>query len=115
MYAGELSLLWVIFSGLGYRMPLAEGLAMSALFYLTLSYLPTPGSSGLGEGVFVAIFAGRIPSHVLGIAVLLWRLFYSYAGSTVGAVIASHHFMLRGASAHKPTPVSSESAIDQSK
>ncbi|MFW5689698.1 MAG: lysylphosphatidylglycerol synthase transmembrane domain-containing protein [Spirochaetota bacterium] len=95
MYLGELALLWVIFSGLGYSMSFIDGMAMGALFYLTLSYIPTPGSSGVGEGVFVAIFAGLIPRHALGIAVLLWRFFYSYVGSALGAVTASHHFTFR--------------------
>lgn len=91
-YACEVLLMWLVFRSLGHDLPPTDGLAYSALFYLTLSYMPTPGSSGLGEGVFVALFAGVVPRHALGLAVVLWRTFYSYASSITGAVFASHHF-----------------------
>lgn len=107
VYSAEVLLLWVIFRSLGYEMPLGDGLAMAALFYMTLSYMPTPGSSGLGEGIFVALFAGLVPRHAIGVAVVLWRVFYSYASSITGAIFASHHFtFLKRESARASEPTS---------
>ena len=92
VYCSEVMMLFLVFRSLGHPIPVGTGLAMTALFYMALSYMPTPGSSGLGEGIFVALFAGFVPSHTVGIAVILWRVFYSYASSLTGAVFASHHF-----------------------
>ena len=89
MYATELLMLWLVFLGLGQTIPLATCLALASLTLLLLSFMPTPGGSGLGESAFVVLFAGIAPLGILGLAVVLWRLFYTYLIALVGLLLSS--------------------------
>lgn len=91
-YAVEVMTLWVIFLGLGVRLPFTTGIALGSLFLFLLSFLPTPGAAGLGEGAFVVLFSSVVPYYLLGVAVLLWRFFYNYLTSILGAIFSSRHF-----------------------
>ena len=88
MYIVELLLLWFVFLGLGLPIALPTCLAIASLTLLLISFLPTPGGSGLGEGAFVLLFAGVAPIGILGIAVVLWRVFYSYLIALVGLILS---------------------------
>lgn len=92
IYAVEVITLWVIFLGLGVRLPFSTGIALGSLFLFLLPFLPTPGAAGLGEAAFVVLFSGEVPYYLLGVAVLLWRFFYNYLTSILGAVFSSRHF-----------------------
>lgn len=91
-YAVEVVTLWVIFLGLGVHLPFTTGIALGSLFLFLLPFLPTPGAAGLGEATFVVLFSTEVPYYLLGIAVLLWRFFYNYLTSILGAVFSSRHF-----------------------
>jgi uncharacterized protein (TIRG00374 family) len=92
MYFVEAITLWVIFIGLGVRLPFATGITLGALFLFLLPFLPTPGAAGLGEAFFVVLFSGIVPYYLLGVAVLLWRFFYNYLTALAGALFSSRHF-----------------------
>ncbi|HUZ18168.1 MAG TPA: flippase-like domain-containing protein, partial [Spirochaetia bacterium] len=92
MYFVEVITLWIIFIGLGVRLPFATGITLGALFLFLLPFLPTPGAAGLGEAFFVVLFAGLVPYYLLGVAVLLWRFFYNYLTAFAGALFSSRHF-----------------------
>ncbi|HUX20333.1 MAG TPA: lysylphosphatidylglycerol synthase transmembrane domain-containing protein [Spirochaetia bacterium] len=92
IYTVEVITLWVIFLGLGVRLPFSTGIALGSLFLFLLSFLPTPGAAGLGEGAFVVLFSSVVPYYLLGVAVILWRLFYNYLTSILGAIFSSRHF-----------------------
>jgi glycosyltransferase 2 family protein len=86
VYAGQVLLLWATLRTLGVGVRLTEGLTLSALLLFLLTLMPTPGNAGLGEAVFVFIFAGSVPAHLLGVAVVLWRLFSRYLTAALGAL-----------------------------
>ncbi len=92
LYAVEVMTLWVIFKGLGVHLPFETGIALGSLFLFLLSFFPTPGAAGLGEGAFVVLFSSVVPYYLLGVAVILWRFFYNYLTSILGAVFSSRHF-----------------------
>ncbi len=93
MYFANLLSLWVILRGLGLsNVTFVDGLSLSAMLIFLISYIPTPGASGLGEGLFLLIFAGTVPKNLWGVAIILWRLFYNYLTSILGAVTSARHF-----------------------
>lgn len=92
MYCVEVMTLWVIFLGLGVDLPFATGIAIGALLLFLLPILPTPGAAGLGDALFIVLFAGLVPYYLLGIAVVLWRFFYNYLTAMTGAIFSSRLF-----------------------
>ncbi len=92
MYSAEVLMLLIILRGLGVTVGFIEGITLSALLLFLLSFMPTPGSAGLGEGIFVVIFAGTVPKYLLGIAVILWRFFYHYLSAILGAISSAKYF-----------------------
>jgi len=92
MYMAQVSMLGVILSGLGVSVLYVEGFALSALLLFLISFVPTPGASGLGEAIFVVLFAGAVPRYMLGVTVLLWRIFYQYLPASFGAFVFVRFF-----------------------
>jgi uncharacterized protein (TIRG00374 family) len=92
MYCADVLMLWIILRALGVAIPLAEGFALSALLLFLITFMPTPGTAGLGEVIFVIIFAAAVPKYLLGIAVVLWRFFYQYISAFIGALVSAQLF-----------------------
>jgi len=90
-YGTQVVLLWAVVRALGLPASFIEGLALSALLLFLLSFVPTPGGSGLGEALFVLVYSSAVPTHLLGVAVVLWRLFYQYLPAALGATVAMAH------------------------
>ncbi len=88
LYAVQVTMLWAVLRALALPTTIVEGAALSALLFFLLSFLPTPGASGLGEAIFVVVYSAAVPTHLLGVAVLLWRLFYQYLPAAAGAIVA---------------------------
>lgn len=86
MHFGQVAVLWFIFRGLGAAdLTFTDGLVLSALLHFVITYMPTPGSAGLGEGAFYLLFKGKVPDSIIGVTLVLWRLFYQYLAAIVGA------------------------------
>ncbi len=92
MYFAELLMLWIILRGFGVELQFIEGITLSALLFFLLGFMPTPGSAGLGEAIFIVIFAGTVPKYLLGVAVLVWRLFHRYLSGIGGAFFSAGYF-----------------------
>ena len=75
-----------VLSGIGVKVPYAAVFATSMSLYLVMAYVPTPGASGGAEIGSAALFATMIPSRVLGVFVLLWRLVTFYLTMAVGGL-----------------------------
>ena len=91
-YCAEVMLLLVVLRAFGIELPFFEGAALSALIIMLLGLMPTPGNAGLGEAVFIVILAGTVPKYLLGISVIVWRLFYRYLSGVIGALISAQTF-----------------------
>ena len=72
--------------------PLLAGFVLSTLLLFLLSFMPTPGASGLGEILFVVLFDQAVSNHVLGLGVIMWRFFFNYSGAMIGAVVSAKSF-----------------------
>ena len=85
-------LLWTVFYVLGATIPFLHGVASIALLLFLIVFMPTPGSAGLGEAIFMLLFRGFVPSYMLGVAVLIWRVYFQYLSSAIGAISSSKLF-----------------------
>ena len=72
-------------------------LGINNLLVTVLLFTPTPGASGIAEAGAAALYALLCPRHMLGVFVVLWRLFSFYIGAFVGGVVA-----LRFAATRRP-------------
>jgi len=82
-----LSFMW----GLGIKIPLFLGIALTGSLLFLISFMPTPGASGIGEGIFYLLFKDFVPKHLLGVVIFLWRFFYQYLTAFLGAIVAAHY------------------------
>jgi uncharacterized protein (TIRG00374 family) len=92
LYFAQVVLLWAVFAALGAPIPFLRGVASIALLLFLIVFMPTPGSAGLGEAVFLLLFRGVVPTYILGVAVLIWRVYFQYLSSAIGALFSSKLF-----------------------
>jgi uncharacterized protein (TIRG00374 family) len=79
----------LLIKGLGIKAPFFEATVLQMVMTYAVNFLPTPGASGLAEGGAAAIFYHLMPTHILGVYVMLWRFFTSYLGIIVGIIAIS--------------------------
>lgn len=56
-----------------------------------LLFVPTPGAGGVAEAAAAGLYSVLCPRYMLGIFVVVWRLFSFYVGAIVGGVVALKH------------------------
>jgi len=77
----------VMLMGLGEKPPILETVYLQLILKFLLFFVPTPGASGVSEAAFVSLFRRVSPAHLLGIYVVLWRLFTFYIGAAMGGFV----------------------------
>ncbi len=87
-YFFTLSVLFFVLKGLGQDVTFAETSLFTALMVFIIGILPTPGGSGLAEILFIILLSGRIEVAILGVAVVIWRLFIYYISAGIGLSIS---------------------------
>ncbi len=75
-------LLW----GLGLNPSYLTVVSWQMIIVLVLTYVPLPGGSGAAEFGAASLFAGFVPSPLLGIFILAWRFFTYFVTLMAGAV-----------------------------
>jgi len=83
-----LSFIW----GFNIKLGIIEGIILSSMLIFIITFMPTPGSSGLGEGVFYVMFNIFVPNHLIGVLIFLWRFFTQYFTAILGAIITALYF-----------------------
>ncbi len=78
-----------VLSGVGAGVSYPAAFATSISLYLVMAYVPTPGASGGAEIGSAALFATMIPSRLIGVFVLLWRLVTFYLTMVVGGLFVA--------------------------
>lgn len=63
-------------------------ITIGVLLYISASYTPLPGASGMQEGGFSLFFSGIFPSAYLFIALLIWRFSTYYISILIGIPIS---------------------------
>lgn len=77
--------------GFNIQIGLFTGIAVTGSLLFLITFMPTPGSSGLGEGIFYLLYRDYIPAHLIGVTIFLWRFFAQYLTSFLGAIVAGHY------------------------
>ncbi|NLI93562.1 MAG: flippase-like domain-containing protein [Peptococcaceae bacterium] len=77
-------------------------LAMQALLYIAVNFIPTPGNAGASEGGFYILFGLFFPSNILVYAIVLWRLIVYYFNLVAsGCVVFIDYIFKRLQNSHK--------------
>jgi uncharacterized protein (TIRG00374 family) len=63
-----------------------QSVAYTTVLYTAVSYMPTPGATGIAEGVFYSLFSGIIPGTFIMVALLLWRVASYYLTVVLGFI-----------------------------
>lgn len=61
--------------------------AIALLLFISSSYTPLPGASGMSEGGFLLYFKGIFTEGTVSLALLVWRLFTYYIFILIGAAM----------------------------
>lgn len=88
-WAAVLAVPVLLVRALGGASPASELAATAVVFYLAVSYAPTPGSSGASEAGFAVLFAPFVPLPLLGVLVVVWRLLTHYLGLLLGLLVTA--------------------------
>ena len=68
----------ILLRGLGVQSPWPQIVITALIFFIASAYIPTPGGSGTAEIGILALFAGLIPQPLIGVFVIVWRVFSHY-------------------------------------
>lgn len=90
MYICQVLLLNFVLIAIGVEINFLHGFALSALILFLVAFMPTPGSAGIGEVIFVLILKGVVETYMLGIALVIWKFFYQYLSAIIGITASSH-------------------------
>lgn len=85
--------------GLGYDVNYFSVVGLLVVVTFVLYFSPTPGASGIAEGVFSHFFAGLVSLNHLVLVTISWRFLTIYLGMMIG-VLVMHTELLRVRSPH---------------
>lgn len=65
-------------------LPLVTLLGYMIVLNLILYFAPTPGGTGVAEGLFIVLFGGFVPAGTIGLIAVAWRLVAEYIPFLIG-------------------------------
>jgi uncharacterized protein (TIRG00374 family) len=80
--------------GLGVTSSVTQIIVATLIYYIAVSYFPTPGASVGAELGAAALFAAFVPNSILGAFILIWRFFDHYVKMAAGGVTTFTEFVL---------------------
>lgn len=69
--------------------------ALQALHYMAVSFMPTPGTAGAAEGGFFMLFKTIFPKNIMSFALLIWRFIDYYLRLIISGFFALADFIQR--------------------
>ncbi|OZB04657.1 MAG: hypothetical protein B7X58_14620 [Marinobacter sp. 34-60-7] len=72
---------------LGYDVDYLVSVGLLVVTTFVMYFSPTPGASGISEGVFGSFFSGLLPGSHLILVIVAWRFLTIYLGMLVGLVV----------------------------
>lgn len=81
-----------LLAGLGVPVDALRAMGLNLLLCSVMLFVPTPGASGVAEAGAAGLYSMICPKHMLGVYVVLWRLFIFYLGAVLGGVLAMRYF-----------------------
>ena len=86
------SMILFLFIGFGVTLPPLFALGRMFLLNFLIHFAPTPGGSGIAEGLFILLFAAKSSQTIAGINALLWRILSEYIPACFGLISMVHLF-----------------------
>lgn len=86
-HANKLLAGYIALRALGIPADFVEILLIQTLITFVLYFAPTPGGSGLAEGISTVVMSIYVPRPLIPSYTLVWRFINSYATVTVGSLI----------------------------
>lgn len=77
----------LLLKGVGLNVSFTRIAFLQLAVVLFTFFSPTPGSTGVCEGVFAIIFKGIVIKSLLGVFTILWRFFTFYLSAIVGGIM----------------------------
>jgi len=87
-YIIAIAILW----GFGVHPPLLNALAIQFLIRPIIYFAFTPGGAGIWEFTYFGFFSQYLPSPVIGVSVLIWRLMLTYIPCLIGVGLLFREF-----------------------
>lgn len=85
----------LIMWGLGYDVPYLMSVGLLVVTTFIMYFSPTPGASGISEGVFGSFFNELLEKHHLLLVTFSWRTLTIYLGMVIGLIILQHYLIAR--------------------
>lgn len=85
----------MILKGLGCDVKILNTFMIQGVLNFMLYYAPTPGGSGISEGIGYALFASLAPSHIMGIFLVIWKFLTNYIWTIAGGLITAKSIGLK--------------------
>ncbi len=95
-YIAEFMVGLTILRGFGYGGPTTGPVILQCLLKPILSASPTPGSVAVGEGGYIGFFAAYLPSHFIGIALVMWRTTLYFLPMSMGGLLVAKRIRFAG-------------------
>ncbi len=77
----------LLLKGLGLDVSFVKIAFLQVVVILFTFFSPTPGATGVCEGVFAIMFKGIVKRSLLGVFTILWRFFTFYLSAIVGGIM----------------------------
>ncbi|SFR55481.1 hypothetical protein SAMN05216203_1343 [Marinobacter daqiaonensis] len=78
---------WVLITSLGYDVSWLNTLGLLVVTTFIMYFSPTPGASGISEGVFGSFFRGLLGGDHLVLVTVAWRVVTIYLGMLIGLLL----------------------------
>lgn len=86
------SMIYFLFLGLNFQIDLKLILGHMFLINFLMHFAPTPGGSGIAEGLFLFFFSPAEFGGASGIVAILWRIISEYVPAFAGFLVITHEF-----------------------
>lgn len=80
-----------LLAGLGLPTDAWRAMGLNLLLCSVMLFVPTPGASGVAEAGAAGLYSMICPKYMLGVYVVLWRLFSFYLGALAGGLLTLRH------------------------
>jgi uncharacterized protein (TIRG00374 family) len=87
MITSQFLVAFVLLKGLGCDVRVLNTFMVQGVLHFLLYYVPTPGGSGISEGIGYTLFALFVPSHINGVFLVIWRFLTNYLFTLIGGLI----------------------------
>ncbi|MGM0766607.1 MAG: lysylphosphatidylglycerol synthase transmembrane domain-containing protein [Pseudomonadota bacterium] len=83
----------LLIHGLGYNVDYLVSLGLLVVTTFIMYFSPTPGASGISEGVFGSFFRDILSGNHLILVIVSWRLLTIYLGMLIGLVVLQRELL----------------------